>query len=72
MGFRKLNPETIHTYNFDITADDIKELLVSGKYIPDSAKVDIYVEVPRGGDYSGMQLDLSEHTCVKVRVTEIS
>ena len=50
----------------EVNAKDILELVRQHAHIPEGATVRIYVDIPGGGDWSNMELDIDEHP-VQVR-----
>ena len=60
---------TVYTLN----GQDIRDLLArSGVIFPDSAKIEIQFDVPGGGNYGNVTLDIDNENPVVVKVTERS
>lgn len=49
------------TISIEVTAGDILALVRQHAHIPDDAEVRVYVDVPGGGDWSNMEIDIAEH-----------
>ena len=54
---------TIEKTKVTIDSDDIKELLISKKIISkhQTRDVEVYFDVPSGGDWSGMAIELNQN-----------
>lgn len=60
---------TIAIREYELSGTEIVNLLKrTGITIPDSAKVDVYVSVPGGGDWSNQDLEIDTDCPVKVTI----
>lgn len=62
--------ETVTTYK--LTEKDLLEMLIDTGKIDKRDSVKIYFQVPGGGDYSNMALDIDEHSPIILTVTSQS
>lgn len=55
------NLEVVKTQHVecDVTASDILALVRQHVHIPEGANVRVYVDIPGGGDWSNMELDIA-------------
>lgn len=52
---------TTRAVTIEVTAQDILALVRKRAHIPADAEVRVYVDVPGGGDWSNMEIDIAEH-----------
>lgn len=47
-------------------AEDVRRLVLKEFNLPDEARVDVFVMVPAGGDYSGERLSIDEDFPIRI------